>query len=211
MQTSQSHQLVTEHLKFSEGIALNYFAEFELDGIFPVGDVLAWAQRGLVEAANRYSPENGATFSTYSYKRIRGAVVDGARRERRSRRLHAHWKKVTEAVEAGDDFADAGGAGLFDDSAVDPETLPQTAYMPSDTSVDAKHLREAVLKAIQSLPELERTSMLLYFYEGLDLTRIAKRFGICKGYSCKIHWRALRLLATALAGVPEAFGIEVGR
>jgi hypothetical protein len=36
-------------------------------------------------------------------------------------------------------------------------------------------------------------------------------FGITKGYSCKIHWRALRLLATALAGVPEAFGVEVGR
>jgi DNA-directed RNA polymerase specialized sigma subunit len=53
--------------------------------------------------------------------------------------------------------------------------------------------------------------MLLYFYEGLDFTRIAKRFGVSKGYSCRIHWRALRLLATALAGVPEAFGGEVGQ
>jgi RNA polymerase sigma factor for flagellar operon FliA len=211
MQTSQSHQLVADHLKFSEGIALNYFSEFELDGIFPVGDVLAWAQRGLVEAANRYSPESGATFSTFSYKRIRGAVVDGARREHRSRRLHARWKKVNEAIEAGDDFSDMAAAGLFDHRAVDVESIPQTDHLPTDAAVDAKRLRETVLKAIQSLPELERTSMLLYFYEGLDLTRIAKRFGISKGYSCRIHWRAIRLLATALAGVPEAFGVEVGQ
>ena len=211
MQTSQSHQLVTDHLKFSEGIALNCFAEFELDGIFPVGDVLSWAQRGLVEAANRYSPESGATFSTYSYKRIRGAVVDGARREHRSRRLHARWKKTNEAILAGDEVADTSAAGLCDYAEVDPDSLAQTANIPPDAAADANRLRAAVLKAIRSLPELERTAMLLYFYEGLDLTRIAKRFGISKGYSCRIHWRAIRLLATALAGVPEAFGVEVGQ
>jgi RNA polymerase sigma factor for flagellar operon FliA len=83
--------------------------------------------------------------------------------------------------------------------------------MPADAALNARRLREAVLEAIRSLPELERTSTLLYFYEGLDLSRIAERFGISKSYSCRIHWRALRLLATALAGVAEAFGVEVGQ
>jgi RNA polymerase sigma factor for flagellar operon FliA len=210
MQTSQSHQLVADHLKFSEAIALNCVAQLGLDTFFAVGDVLSWAQRGLVEAANRYSPDSGATFTTYSYKRIRGAVVDGARRERRSRRLHARWKKASEALRAGDELADIPVDGPFDHPDVDVDTLPQTTHASQDAAADANRLRETILDAIHSLPDLERTSILLYYYEGLDLSRIAKRFGISKCYSSRIHSRALRLLQTALAGVPEAFGVEVG-
>ena len=129
----------------------------------------------------------------------------------RSRRLHARWKKVHRGDRSRRRLRRHVRGRPVRPPAVDVESIPQTDHLPTDAAVDAKRLRETVLKAIQSLPELERTSMLLYFYEGLDLTRIAKRFGISKGYSCRIHWRAIRLLATALAGVPEAFGVEVGQ
>jgi len=211
MQTSQSHQLITDHLNFSDAVAIACFSEFELDGMFPVADVLAWAQRGLVEAAGRYSPATGAKFSTYSFKRIRGAVIDGVRREGRSRRGYAFRKNTSVAGFAGDEFTDTSPSGLFDWADVDVQTLPQAEHMPADAAINARRLREAVLKAIRSLPELERTSTLLYFYEGLNLSRIAERLGISNGYSCRIHCRAIHLLASALAGVPEAFGFEVGQ
>jgi RNA polymerase sigma factor for flagellar operon FliA len=211
MQTSASHQLITDHINFSEAVAIACFSEFDLEGVFPVGDVLAWAQRGLVEAAGRFTPDSGAKFSTYCFKRIRGAVIDGVRREGLSRRGHAYRMKAHGADASDSELGDTSPAGLFDHADLDVDTLPQAVHEPADDALHARRLREAVLKAIRSLPELERTAMLLYVYEGLNLSRIAERVGISKAYSCRVHWRALRLLATALAGVPETFGVEVGQ
>jgi RNA polymerase sigma factor FliA len=210
MQTSQGHKLIADHLDFSEAVAIACVRKFDLDGLIPVDDAVAWGQRGLVEAAGRYSPASGTKFSTFCFKRIQGAVIDGVRRERRSRRGEAFRQKSAAAAVDGD-ASDTSPAGLFDHASVDVETLPQEEHLPADAALNASRLRETVLRAINSLPELERASTLLYFYEGLDLTRIAKRFGISKGYSCRIHWRAIRQLTEALAGVAETFDVEVGK
>jgi hypothetical protein len=87
MQTSQSHQLVTEHLKFSEGIALNYFAEFELDGIFPAAPGCTGSLRkrtgknGAFWACSRY-PDCRQTASTESSA---GGMRGGTRAGQRTR------------------------------------------------------------------------------------------------------------------------------
>ena len=43
-------------------------------------DLIAYGMVGLVEASQRFDPEGGARFSSYSYYRIQGAIYDGLRK-----------------------------------------------------------------------------------------------------------------------------------
>lgn len=42
-------------------------------------DLVEYGMIGLLEAADRYDPDNGANFMTFAYYRIRGAIYDGLR------------------------------------------------------------------------------------------------------------------------------------
>jgi len=43
-------------------------------------DLISAGMVGLVEAAHRYEPDRGASFVTFAYRRVRGAVIDFLRR-----------------------------------------------------------------------------------------------------------------------------------
>src|SRR5699024_1818779 len=40
-------------------------------------DLVSWGYQGLLEARERFDPNLDATFSSYAYYRIRGAMIDG--------------------------------------------------------------------------------------------------------------------------------------
>src|SRR5262249_37836764 len=42
-------------------------------------ELVAYGTQGLLEAAQRFDPKAGASFQTFSYYRIRGAIYDGLR------------------------------------------------------------------------------------------------------------------------------------
>lgn len=46
----------------------------------PRQDMLACGQQGLLEAALRFDANRGASFRTFAYYRVRGAMLDGARK-----------------------------------------------------------------------------------------------------------------------------------
>ena len=43
-------------------------------------ELLALANTGLAEAAQRYEPDRGASFNTFAWYRVQGAVIDGLRK-----------------------------------------------------------------------------------------------------------------------------------
>lgn len=45
----------------------------------PFEDLVEYGMIGLLEAADRFDPSQGATFMTFAYYRIRGAIYDGLR------------------------------------------------------------------------------------------------------------------------------------
>jgi RNA polymerase sigma factor for flagellar operon FliA len=62
----------------------------ELDLSCDTDDLRGWGQQGLLEAKQRFDPARGVRFSTFAYYRIRGAVLDGVRKQGwLSRRAHA--------------------------------------------------------------------------------------------------------------------------
>src|ERR1041385_875406 len=74
-------------------------------------ELVAYGTQGLLEAAQRFDPRGGATFSTYAYYRIRGAIFDGLRQMGwlpRAAYRHRNEEKATSYLSA---VADRDGAG----------------------------------------------------------------------------------------------------
>lgn len=94
---SSVEQLVTEHMdlvkKAVYSIAKNLPKYIEEDDLMQVGYI------GLVKAAQNYTGENGAKFSTYAYYRVRGSIYDEIRSsDWKPRRAQKRTKLISIAV-----------------------------------------------------------------------------------------------------------------
>ena len=76
-------------------------------------ELVALGNAGLAEAATRYDPDRGASFSTFAWYRVQGAIVDGLRKS--SNLPRRVWAKLV-ALRAASDYLehraerDAGAA-----------------------------------------------------------------------------------------------------
>ncbi len=197
MQTvTSSDRLVTDHLAYSAAVTSELLKRFNLHPVIRPDDAIGYARVGLMEAARRFRPEGGASFATFSYSRIRGAVMDGVRRACAGARLY---------VDSGDDPGDQAG----DESSGRSKRLSaadRASYDPSDL-LDANSLRAALLAAINALTDLERQVVLLYYFEDLTFERIAERLGFTKSYVARVHNRALPELARRLHKLGTEYGL----
>lgn len=74
--TDEQQKLVDDHVHLAIRAAKQY--AFKLHRL-EWGDFVSWAFIGLRESAIRYDPSKGVSFEQFSYRRIRGAIVDGVR------------------------------------------------------------------------------------------------------------------------------------
>ncbi len=99
--------------------------------------------------------------------------------------------EVVEGLVAGSSYntlsIDSGGSGSDEDAPAISDTLGDV-----DSSLDQIENREALRPLLESLPERERTVLVLRFFESLTQTQIAERVGISQ-----MH--VSRLLAKSLA------------
>ena len=82
------------------------------------------------------------------------------------------------------------------------ETLPDGSWGPVDT-FEAKESKEALVRAVEGMPERERTVLTMYYYDGLTLTEIGQVLGVTESRVCQIHTKALRQLRSKLADRSE--------
>jgi len=84
------------------------------------------------------------------------------------------------------------------------ETLPDRSHGPVDM-FEAKESKEALVRAVDDMPERERTVLMMYYYDGLTLTEIGDVLGVTESRVCQIHTKALRQLRSKLADRPDSF------
>jgi RNA polymerase sigma factor FliA len=82
------------------------------------------------------------------------------------------------------------------------ESLPDRARGPLDV-FEAKESKEALLLAVEGMPERERAVLMMYYYDGLTLTEIGGILGVTESRVCQIHTKALRQLRSKLADRAE--------
>ena len=213
----EDEQFVREYESFVRGVALQTRAQLGLDT--PVEDLVAFGFQGLLEARQRFDSSKGVAFKSFSYYRVRGAILDGVRAMARlPRRAYARLR----AAEALDQFAEssaegrsAAGVAFTSDAklraidsilgrvaaaytvAVSADDAAQGAGSPEDALLHEEHLAR-MRKALQKLPERERRMIEGHYFEGKQFDTLSSELGISKSWGSRLHAHALDLLRRAL-------------
>ncbi|MGF1508991.1 MAG: sigma-70 family RNA polymerase sigma factor [Myxococcota bacterium] len=162
----RQHHLVVEHLWLARHIVQclgRGAAREDRDERF------GWAFLALVEAAARFDPRRGVRFSTFAHARIKGAVLDALRRERRHRAM----------VDCREDplsFAAKDGC---------QSSLDRIAWA-------------WVVDARASLPNSERNMLSLMVDHQLGVKEASRRLGISSSWGSRLHRQAIRRLREAV-------------
>ncbi len=169
---------------------------------------------GLVETANSFDPSMGVAFRTYSYPRIRGAIVDEMRKNSPvPQQMLECIREVREAYK-------------LLNSPVTPEMLAEHLSMPlgkiqkvleamrfmkpqpwndlfgvihsswrappgsPDGEIELREKKKVIADCLERLPERERLVVTLYYTEDLTLAEIGQVIGVSES-------RVSRILASA--------------
>lgn len=223
--TTDRERLVTEHLGFVAALATKLSKT--LGWAIEHADLVAYGQKGLLEAASRWDPTVGAAFSTFAYYRIRGAMLDGVRtmgwysradharyeaEERANQLLQNLNDRDTAATQAAGEQSGQDKGAVLEQIA---DTLSQVAAVhvvslaAAESVVDEsqgsadERLGDAqasarIREAVAALPERERTLMEVYYFQGKSLEEAGAAIGLSKSWASRLHARAVAQLRSAL-------------
>lgn len=210
-QASQT-ALVEEHAGLVKRIAYHLIAR--LPHTVEVDDLIQAGMLGLLDAAQQYNADQGASFETYAGIRIRGAMLDEIRRnDWAPRSVHRKAREIAETLhqleqrlgrppqdqEVADAMAitldeyhqqlhDATGHQVFslDELNDHQDSLTDRGGDP-DSALHDGNFRQSLAAAIDQLPERERLMMSLYYNEELNLKEIGQVLGVSESRVSQIH------------------------
>ncbi|MBR1805007.1 MAG: FliA/WhiG family RNA polymerase sigma factor [Selenomonadaceae bacterium] len=180
-------------------------------------DLLSSGFFGLLDAIDRFDPTRNIKFETYAGVRIRGAMIDYLRsKDWIPVTMRQKIRKYEQAVyqletELGRTATDKELAAALEISVDELQTLvsqcnsatviPLEEYLKTDVSeaVDTNpansteyfELKETLAKAIDRLPEKERTVVSLYYYEELTLKEISLILHLSEARISQLHTKAI--------------------
>lgn len=187
-------------------------------------DLHAMAREGLLEAARTYSPEHGVPFKGWAYLKMRGAILDGMRKQGAvPRAVYARLRALEAANQAREGMIEeesaAGGetaesadkriasatssmamamaAGFLAAKRGVSEQVPDTGATPEALLME-KQLLERVKSAIDSRPDGERKLLTRIYFGGATLEEAGKELGLSKSWCSRLHARALEAVATEI-------------
>ncbi|HEY3786334.1 MAG TPA: RNA polymerase sigma factor FliA [Steroidobacteraceae bacterium] len=219
--SADADRLVLQHAELVKRIA--YHLAGRLPPSVEVDDLIQAGMLGLLEAAENYAADRGASFETYAGIRIRGAMIDALRKlDWAPRSVHRKARAAAAVVQeierrTGRDARDAEIAQGMGISLEDYHSIVQdaascrlaslddataaTAAGPADPFREAadERFRAALAHAIEGLPERERLVMSLYYSDGLNLKEIGAVLKVTESRVCQLHGQALVRLKSRLA------------
>lgn len=197
----------------------------ELDLSCDPQDLRAWGHQGLLEAKGRFDPSRGVRFTTFAYYRVRGAVLDGVRKQGwLKRRAYAKLKAYEAADLAGEQVAESEAQSPSGSLAARAAQIGDAlgkisaAYMlsalgqgeqdrpdtPEELLGDAE-ARVVVKSGLSVLPERERVLVEAVYFEGATIEEAGARLGLSKSWASRMHAKALERMRKHLAvslGIP---------
>jgi RNA polymerase sigma factor for flagellar operon FliA len=219
---AQRARLVEGHLDLARKAAAMIFprvrdhVEYE--------ELVALANVGLADAAQRYDPDKGASFSTFAWYRVQGSIVDGQRKQ--SNLPRRVWAKLV-ALRAASDYLenrgerDVGAAKSGVAPATGADALEavrsamsaiRTMYVtsldglrdagydtaddaaPAGDRIDLGRISAKLRTAIEGLPDKERELVKKHYWEGKNLLDAGAELGISKSWASRLHSQAVERL-----------------
>lgn len=204
--------LAERHRSLAMGIARTHAARHR--GI-PFDELRAAAELGLVQAARSFVADEGATFETYAFYRVAGAVRDALRQEAKAFAIRRAAENAALALAAGQDD---DGDPLHDDARATRGQLGEKAaaiqgaflaglaaaagtLAPEALAAEnAGLVRTAALvrEVVASLPERDRLLIEQHYFASVELKVLSDRLGVSYTTTRRIHQDALGRLAKRL-------------
>ena len=192
-------------------------------------DLLSSGFFGLLDAIDRFDPARNIKFETYAGMRIRGAMLDYLRSKdwipvSMRQRIRKYEQTVCRLEnELGRSATDKELAAALNISIEELHTLinqcnsatviPLEEYLQTDTndaidtnpanSTELFELKDTLAKAIDRLPEKERTVVSLYYYEELTLKEISLILHLTEARISQLHTKAIFRMRGYLAQSKE--------
>ncbi len=189
-------------------------------------DLRSAGYEALVKCGLRYDPALATSFRSYSFHRVRGAMIDAARRavpglRRRSRALrtmqatqalleHAEQheagegpdpRTLRERVDAAADIVAHATASvvLSRIGGPDPESVADDTSDDPEVVIHEAQLREHVRRTVERHCTDEERALLTAVYDkGLTMTELGEQAGVSKSTISRRHAALLRRLAGQL-------------
>jgi RNA polymerase sigma factor for flagellar operon FliA len=198
------------------------------DSVF-VDDLIQSGVIGLMEAMQKFNPNQGASFETYAGIRIRGAMLDEIRKgDWTPRSVYRKSREVSEAInqvesrlgrearseeialELGvslEDYyrilQDTNSSQLLSIDEPDHEALSEermVGHFKSPLADLAENgFKEALVNEIANLPEKEKLVMALYYDEELNLKEIGEVLDVSESRVSQIHSQAIKRIRARLS------------
>ena len=189
-----------------------------------IEDLMQIGYYGLVTAAQKYSPKEGATFASYAVLRIRGAIVDHLRKSsnlcRTTIQMQQKAKKAEQELRSSlqrnpspAEMAEKMGIELNEyrewekafnanihqslDEVYDEYSMWFVSKENTpEENLDRTQLKTILTKGLKDLPEKEAMVIQLYYVEELNVYEIAEVMEITTGRVSQIKKSAISLLRT---------------
>ena len=211
-------ELVVEHLEYVNQIcgtlAKRLPDNVDLQNLQSAGVV------GLIEAAQNYDESRGVVFKTFSYPRIRGAIIDEIRRNsplsQKVMNLVGRIKAAIETIEppvTPELISEKTGLtvseveeGLEATRIASPQPWESSIKVASDNEPPEARMEHQekvglLADAIELLPKRDRTVVRLYYLEELRLKEIGVVLGVSES-------RVSRILARAELRIRESIRVK---
>ncbi len=210
-------RLVRLHLPYARRIAARLYRQrgalrVEFDEYYQLACI------GLLEAMDRYDTSRGASFRTFSLRRIEGSILNGLQRlsefteqvglrRRMERERLASLKGDTGGVRRSSRDTLSQLSEIAVGLAIG-YMLEETAMFMADENAGGldtayageawRQTRERVLASVRLLPERERQIIDLHYFHALGFDQIGAVFGLTKGRISQLHRSALERLRSCL-------------
>lgn len=146
-------------------------------------DLAHWGFLGLVDAGQRFRPEEGVEFTTFARRRVIGAMYDGMTAE-------SYWSRRV--------YRDLRGQEAVTETVSDVEVVDH-ALSPEKLAAQDEALSE-LRDAIQSsLKQREQQVVMLYFFHNVRMLEIGDVLGVSES-------RVSQLLTEALSKLRRVLG-----
>jgi len=210
-------ELVQQGLPLVKAIADRLQRAYTLAASFD--DLCAMGFTGLAAAVDRFDQSKGASFITFAYHKIRGAILDGLRRSNRQYSFETRCRIAAEhraARLADDDELSTGDAADDDIEGSTAQIASSLCHVATlhlasvsgageehpaldmDEEVDRRRLQRRVQEAIARLPDKEREVVEVYYYSDGSLADVSSKLGVSRGWASRLHKRALSAVQAAL-------------
>lgn len=213
---STRDQLIFDNMQFAQKILGQMVASL------PAGvekdDLYSSALLGLTEAANKFEPDRGASFQTFAYPRIRGAIIDQLRKNSQlPQKVLKNIRQIRDAMEnieppaTPESISSVTGLSvtqveecLSAMKVCSPDTWDEIGGLshyaidcPSEKAEQAEML-EKMADCIEKLPTREKSVLMMYYLDSMLLKEIGAVFEISESRASRILARAELMLKQLL-------------